>query len=209
MGINPAESHERFLEAHDLIIRAWTEPGPFAYAGKHYNFRYVNPWPRPYQTAASADLDPVAGLDADRSSGRRTERYTYRADAEPDRRRSRVLPDVPRGGRQGRLRERRPISSHGRTDLHRRDRREGDARSQAASRGAGQPLLFKMPIEMLLPPGYTNFESMERIRAAKVVGKPQTIEDLVKDRRRHHRSARTRCARSSPSIRTSRASTPR
>ena len=50
MGINPANSQERFAEAHDLIVRAWTEPGPFAYSGKHYQFRYVNPWPLPYQT---------------------------------------------------------------------------------------------------------------------------------------------------------------
>ena len=49
-GINPANSQERFAEAHDLIVRAWTEPGPFAFSGKHYQFRYVNPWPRPYQT---------------------------------------------------------------------------------------------------------------------------------------------------------------
>src|SRR5262249_5502592 len=49
MGINPAYSQERFAEAHDLIVRAWTEPGPFAYVGKHYQFKYVNPWPRPYQ----------------------------------------------------------------------------------------------------------------------------------------------------------------
>ena len=49
MGINPAESQERFLEAHDLIIQAWTRPGPFAFEGKHYNFKYVNPWPTPYQ----------------------------------------------------------------------------------------------------------------------------------------------------------------
>ena len=41
---------ERFAEAHDLIIRAWTQPGPFAYEGKHYHFNYVNPWPRPYQS---------------------------------------------------------------------------------------------------------------------------------------------------------------
>jgi alkanesulfonate monooxygenase SsuD/methylene tetrahydromethanopterin reductase-like flavin-dependent oxidoreductase (luciferase family) len=40
--------------------------------------------------------------------------------------------------------------------------------------------LLLMPPEMLLPPGYTNFESMERIRAVKVTGKPQTIEDLIK-----------------------------
>src|SRR5271170_1737538 len=36
MGVNPTESQGRFLEAHDLIIRAWTEPGPFAYEGKYY-----------------------------------------------------------------------------------------------------------------------------------------------------------------------------
>ncbi|ODU97906.1 MAG: hypothetical protein ABT00_00170, partial [Bordetella sp. SCN 68-11] len=49
MGINPAESQARFAEAHDLIVRAWTQPGPFSYTGKHYQFNYVNPWPRPYQ----------------------------------------------------------------------------------------------------------------------------------------------------------------
>jgi len=46
MGINPTYSNERFLEAHDLIIRAWTEPGPFRFEGKHYQVRYVNVWPR-------------------------------------------------------------------------------------------------------------------------------------------------------------------
>ncbi|MGE0744359.1 MAG: LLM class flavin-dependent oxidoreductase [Rhodospirillales bacterium] len=49
MGINPTISHERHEEAHDLIVRAWTEPGPFAFEGKHYHFEYVNVWPRPYQ----------------------------------------------------------------------------------------------------------------------------------------------------------------
>ena len=48
-GVNPTVSHERFHEAHDLIVRAWTEPGPFAFQGKHYNVQYVNLWPRPYQ----------------------------------------------------------------------------------------------------------------------------------------------------------------
>ena len=46
----PGFSHERFHEAHDLIIRAWTEIGPFAFEGKHFNYQYVNLWPRPYQT---------------------------------------------------------------------------------------------------------------------------------------------------------------
>lgn len=48
-GINPAESRERFWEAHDLIIRAWSEDGPFAWEGKYFNYRHVNTWPRPFQ----------------------------------------------------------------------------------------------------------------------------------------------------------------
>jgi alkanesulfonate monooxygenase SsuD/methylene tetrahydromethanopterin reductase-like flavin-dependent oxidoreductase (luciferase family) len=48
-GVNPAHSRDRFYEAHDLILKAWTEPGPFPFVGKHYRYRYVNPWPRPLQ----------------------------------------------------------------------------------------------------------------------------------------------------------------
>ncbi len=48
-GVNPAFSHERFHEAHDLIIKAWTTPGPFEFDGDHFRLRYVNLWPRPYQ----------------------------------------------------------------------------------------------------------------------------------------------------------------
>ncbi|MSQ70402.1 MAG: LLM class flavin-dependent oxidoreductase [Betaproteobacteria bacterium] len=49
MGVNPAMSHERFHEAHDLVVQAWTRPGPFEFHGNHYHFEYVNPWPRPFQ----------------------------------------------------------------------------------------------------------------------------------------------------------------
>ena len=49
MGANPAYSLERHVEAHDLVVRAWTEEGPFAFEGKHYHFEYVNTWPLPYQ----------------------------------------------------------------------------------------------------------------------------------------------------------------
>ena len=34
---------------------------------------------------------------------------------------------------------------------------------------------------LLLPPGYSNIESMKRIRAAKITGKPQTLDDLVRN----------------------------
>jgi len=48
-NLNPTLSRERMNEAHDLIIQAWTRPGPFAFEGEHYNYRYVNIWPRPIQ----------------------------------------------------------------------------------------------------------------------------------------------------------------
>jgi alkanesulfonate monooxygenase SsuD/methylene tetrahydromethanopterin reductase-like flavin-dependent oxidoreductase (luciferase family) len=47
--VNPTHARERFREALDLVLKAWTEPGPFLWNSKHYFFRYVNPWPRPLQ----------------------------------------------------------------------------------------------------------------------------------------------------------------
>ena len=45
----PPFNWERFQEAHDFVTTAWTKPGPFRWEGEHYNYRYVNPWMRPYQ----------------------------------------------------------------------------------------------------------------------------------------------------------------
>ena len=45
----PAYNWERFQEAHDFIVKAWTTPGPFRWEGKHFHYRYVNPWVKPYQ----------------------------------------------------------------------------------------------------------------------------------------------------------------
>jgi len=47
--VNPAESRERFQEALHLIIRAWTEPQPFGWQGRYYEFRSISIWPRPVQ----------------------------------------------------------------------------------------------------------------------------------------------------------------
>ena len=48
-GVTPTETRPRFYEAHDLIMKAWTQPGPFAYNGRFNKLRYVNPWPQPLQ----------------------------------------------------------------------------------------------------------------------------------------------------------------
>jgi alkanesulfonate monooxygenase SsuD/methylene tetrahydromethanopterin reductase-like flavin-dependent oxidoreductase (luciferase family) len=46
---NPSFNRERFEEAHDLVMAAWTREGPFRWEGKHYDYRVVNPWATPYQ----------------------------------------------------------------------------------------------------------------------------------------------------------------
>jgi alkanesulfonate monooxygenase SsuD/methylene tetrahydromethanopterin reductase-like flavin-dependent oxidoreductase (luciferase family) len=48
-GQNPSMLRERYLEAHDLVLRAWTERETFAFNGRFNQQRYVNIWPRPVQ----------------------------------------------------------------------------------------------------------------------------------------------------------------
>ncbi len=48
-GQNPSQLRERYLEAHDLVIKAWTEKDTFAFNGRFNQQRYVNVWPRPVQ----------------------------------------------------------------------------------------------------------------------------------------------------------------
>ncbi len=59
--VNPTYARERFREALDLILKAWTEPGPFIWKSKHYFFRQVNPWPRPLQQPHPPIWIPGAG----------------------------------------------------------------------------------------------------------------------------------------------------
>ena len=60
-GIDPTENRERFEEAHDLIIKCWTTPGPFRYEGKYYHYRAVNPWVLPMQKPHPPIWFPGAG----------------------------------------------------------------------------------------------------------------------------------------------------
>ena len=48
-GQVPLQLRERHSEAHDLIMKSWSERKPFAFNGKYTKLRYVNIWPRPLQ----------------------------------------------------------------------------------------------------------------------------------------------------------------
>jgi len=178
MGINPAESQQRFLEAHDLIIRAWTEPGPFVYSGKYYNFNYVNPWPRPYQTPHPPVWVPSQGSSST-IKWAAEHRYTYAQTLSPIATVAKFF-QMYRDEANKAGYEASPDQLAWSNSIYIAETDEKAMREAKPHLEALVNRLLFMPIEMLLPPGYTNFESMERIRAAKIVGKPQSVEDLVK-----------------------------
>jgi alkanesulfonate monooxygenase SsuD/methylene tetrahydromethanopterin reductase-like flavin-dependent oxidoreductase (luciferase family) len=178
-GANPGESHERFHEAHDMIIRAWTEPGPFAYEGKHYHFRYVNPWPRPYQTPHPPIWLPSQGSQETIEWAARM-RYVYCQTLSPIAQVARFF-DMYREAARKLGYEATPDRLAWSTSIY---VAETDAK---AKREAGPHLealnnyFLRMPVEMLLPPGYTSLESMKRITKAKLTAsqKPKTVDDLM------------------------------
>ena len=71
-GVNPAYNRERFEEAHDLIVKAWTQPGPFRWEGTHYQHRVVNPWAVPLQKPHPRVWIPGVLQQRDGRSGRRS-----------------------------------------------------------------------------------------------------------------------------------------
>jgi alkanesulfonate monooxygenase SsuD/methylene tetrahydromethanopterin reductase-like flavin-dependent oxidoreductase (luciferase family) len=58
---NPVHNRARFEEAHDLMVKTWTTPGPWRYEGVHYHFRVVNPWMLPIQVPHPPVWTPGTG----------------------------------------------------------------------------------------------------------------------------------------------------
>ena len=48
-NVNPSESRARFAEALEIIRLARTEPQPFGWQGRYYQYRTISIWPRPVQ----------------------------------------------------------------------------------------------------------------------------------------------------------------
>jgi alkanesulfonate monooxygenase SsuD/methylene tetrahydromethanopterin reductase-like flavin-dependent oxidoreductase (luciferase family) len=47
--LNPREARERTDEGMELVLKAWTEPRPFGWQGRHFRYRTISIWPRPLQ----------------------------------------------------------------------------------------------------------------------------------------------------------------
>lgn len=48
-GVNPGDTREMTQEGVQLIRKAWTEPQPFSWEGRFFNFKTVSVWPRTLQ----------------------------------------------------------------------------------------------------------------------------------------------------------------
>jgi alkanesulfonate monooxygenase SsuD/methylene tetrahydromethanopterin reductase-like flavin-dependent oxidoreductase (luciferase family) len=182
-GVNPAFSHERFHEAHDLIVKAWTTPGPFEFEGDHFRLRYVNLWPRPYQKPHPPVWIPSMGS-----------RETVVWASAPERKYPFMVTFSPESAvvRYHNM-YREAAHAHGYTASGGQlgwatpiyvAESDQQARDEAK---AGIESLFNnflsMPWEMLLPPGYTSNTSLKatlKLRPA-LGGRPrqQTIEELI------------------------------
>jgi alkanesulfonate monooxygenase SsuD/methylene tetrahydromethanopterin reductase-like flavin-dependent oxidoreductase (luciferase family) len=60
-GANPSSLRDRYYEAHDLVMKAWTEKETFSFNGRFNQQRYVNIWPRPVQQPHPPIWIPGAG----------------------------------------------------------------------------------------------------------------------------------------------------
>jgi alkanesulfonate monooxygenase SsuD/methylene tetrahydromethanopterin reductase-like flavin-dependent oxidoreductase (luciferase family) len=60
-GEPPVNLREKYYEAHDLVIDAWTRPDVFAFNGKYTQLRYVNTWPKPIQRPHPPVWIPAGG----------------------------------------------------------------------------------------------------------------------------------------------------
>jgi len=166
-GTTPARSHDRFHEAHDLVVRAWTEEGPFAFEGDHYHFQYVNMWPRPFQRPHPPIWIPSQGsAETVEWSSHPSRKYTYLQTFSP-------LPQVKRFLEM----YREAAERHGYTAT--RDQLGWSVpiyvgETDEIARREAKPhfenfrrYFLKMPMEMLLPPGYLTLKSMQRVMGAK------------------------------------------
>jgi alkanesulfonate monooxygenase SsuD/methylene tetrahydromethanopterin reductase-like flavin-dependent oxidoreductase (luciferase family) len=196
-GLNPTISHDRFHEAHDLIVQAWTKPGPFAFTGHHYNHEYVNLWPRPFQQPHPPIWVPSQGSKETIDwAAHPDRRYTYLQTFSP----AKVVGKYLKSYRD-------TAESFG---YEAQDSQLGWAvpvyvadTDERAREEAKKPFellrnrLLKMPFEMLLPPGYSSRASLKGIMAAKasltqdltletaiemgmvICGSPQTVKDTI------------------------------
>ena len=181
LGTNPTASHERHVEAHDLIVRAWTETGPFAFEGRHYHFEYVNPWPRPYQKPHPPIWCPSLGsAETIEWAAHPDRRYVYLQNYSPFEAVARFLDSYREvcAARYGYAASSEQIGWTAPVYVA-----ETDEKAVAEAKPHMEALFNRflaLPFEILFPPGYLSAGSFKRVRAHKrSIAGDQDIETMM------------------------------
>jgi alkanesulfonate monooxygenase SsuD/methylene tetrahydromethanopterin reductase-like flavin-dependent oxidoreductase (luciferase family) len=179
-GMNPTISHDRFHEAHDMIVQAWTRPGPFAFNGHHYNFDYVNLWPRPFQNPHPPIWVPSQGSKETIDwASHPDRRYTYLQTFSPAKTVEKYLQSY-RDTAAGYGYEAADSQLGWAVPVYVSDTDAQAVREAKVHFELFRNRLLKMPFEMLLPPGYTSRDSLKRMMAAKAsLSQEITIETAM------------------------------
>jgi alkanesulfonate monooxygenase SsuD/methylene tetrahydromethanopterin reductase-like flavin-dependent oxidoreductase (luciferase family) len=179
-GINPTISHDRFHEAHDLIVQAWTRPGPFSFTGRHYNLEYVNLWPRPFQTPHPPIWVPSQGSKETIDwAALPDHRYTYLQTFSPAAVVQKYLQSY-RDTAQGYGYEAADSQLGWAVPVYVSDTDDQARKEAKVHFELFRNRLLKMPIEMLLPPGYTSRDSLKNLMKAKAsLSQDLTIDKAI------------------------------
>ena len=188
LDLNPTFSRDMFHEAHDLIVRAWTQPGPFEFVGKHYQYRYVNVWPRPFTTPHPPIWLPSAG-SSETIAFAAEHRYPYVTVFTPRENVKRLLESYRHCAREQFDYDPDPALLGYAPGTYVSDD-EQRAKDEAAQHGEFfLNKAFKIPPHFLIPPGYVTEKSLKGFLAAglgnrgtmgaTIAGTPKTVLDRL------------------------------
>jgi alkanesulfonate monooxygenase SsuD/methylene tetrahydromethanopterin reductase-like flavin-dependent oxidoreductase (luciferase family) len=164
---NPTFSHERFHEAHDLIIKAWTRPGPFEHFGKHFHIPYVNVWPRPYQQPHPPVWIPSQGSrETIEFASDPKHKYTYLQTYSPVKVMCKYL-QMYRDAAAAKGYTAEPKQLGWLVPIYIGDTDEQALEEAWEAYTHFREIFLTIPFDMLLPPGYTSRESMKGLARAK------------------------------------------
>jgi alkanesulfonate monooxygenase SsuD/methylene tetrahydromethanopterin reductase-like flavin-dependent oxidoreductase (luciferase family) len=181
-GNNPAFSHARFQEAHDLVVQAWTKPGPFAFEGKFYHFEYVNMWPRPYQQPHPPIWAPSTGsTETIEWAAHPSHKYTYLQAYSPTQSVARYLNYYRECAQRmyGYTASSDQIGWSTPVYISDTDQKARDEAKPHIEHLFNR--LLRLPFEMLFPPGYLSAKSLKNMRSHKrsVSGQEHTVDTLI------------------------------
>ena len=180
-GVNPTHSHGRYYEAHELILRAWTEVGPFRYHGRHYQFDYVNLWPRPLQQPHPPVWIPSQGSSETVEWCAAAERkYTYLQTFSPVKSAKKAF-DLYRQVAQREGYQSQPSQLGWAVPIYVAETDEIARRELKPHIEAFFNKFLHYPLEMRMPPGYSSIASTKSLIESKFAFRmmEMTAENLI------------------------------